>query len=206
MLTANEAQGTEAAMAVQAITPKKVAFKASAIAAIIAVVAIILTASVGATIAYFTAATTAKASIETSFSEYTSIQQVSKEDIVDWMMPFSVTNDADSHREVYVRAKAFNGSKYGMTCSNPVGGAQNWTLHDDDYYYYGPILGVNQSTTTLEVRMDNYNNALSDAPVGEAFQVGVIYETTPVLYDASGNPYADWSYTLDTGTTAGGGE
>lgn len=221
MLTAHDAQSTEAAMAVEGITPKKVAFRTGAIAAIIAVVAIILTASVGATIAYFTAATTAKASIETSFSELTSIQEVYKDDIVDWTMPFSVTNDDDSHREVYVRAKAFNGSKYDMTCSNPVGGAQNWVLGSDGYYYYGSvvpatldgqaiyrngiILGVGQSTSTLTVRMIGIDASIP-APVGESFKVGVVYETTPVLYDASGNPYADWSYTLDNGTSAEGGE
>lgn len=221
MLTAHDVQGTGAAMTAEGITPKKVAFRTGAIAAIIAVVAIILTASVGATIAYFTAATTAKASIETSFSEKTSIQEVEKDDIVNWEMPFSVTNDADSHREVYVRAKAFNGSKYDMTCSNPVGGAENWVLGDDGYYYYGSsipatldgkaihrngiILGVGQSTSTLTVRMTSVDSA-GTAPVGEAFKVGVVYETTPVLYDANGNPYADWSYTLDNGTSAEGGE
>ena len=32
----------------------------------------------------------------------------------------------------------------------------------------------------------------------ESFNVVVVYETTPVQYDAEGNPYADWELVLET--------
>ena len=36
------------------------------------------------------------------------------------------------------------------------------------------------------------------------FNVIVVYESTPVLYNADGSAYADWSFTLDNGTSEGG--
>lgn len=38
---------------------------------------------------------------------------------------------------------------------------------------------------------------------GESFNVIVIYESTPVRYDENGEPYADWSETLDVVTATG---
>lgn len=34
------------------------------------------------------------------------------------------------------------------------------------------------------------------------FNVIVIYESTPVMYNEDGTPYADWNAVLDTGSTS----
>ena len=35
----------------------------------------------------------------------------------------------------------------------------------------------------------------------ESFNVIVVQESTPVLYDEQGNPYADWNRVMDSGGT-----
>ena len=42
-------------------------------------------------------------------------------------------------------------------------------------------------------------NVPEDVEPGTDFNVVVIYESTPVLYDSDGNPYADWTAKVDTG-------
>ena len=47
------------------------------------------------------------------------------------------------------------------------------------------------------MRIENVPEDITD-PTG--FNVVVVYESTPVRYDEAGNPYADWSMTLDSGS------
>lgn len=41
---------------------------------------------------------------------------------------------------------------------------------------------------------------------GAQFNVVVTYECTPVLYNADGTPYADWTTILDNGNLSEGGD
>ena len=42
--------------------------------------------------------------------------------------------------------------------------------------------------------------------MGDSFHVAVIYESTPVRYNADGTPYADWDEVLNSVTMEGGVE
>ena len=48
------------------------------------------------------------------------------------------------------------------------------------------------------------NVPVEDVKDGSEFNVVVIYETTPVLYDESGKPYADWNAKQEARAVEGG--
>ena len=59
------------------------------------------------------------------------------------------------------------------------------------------------NTEVLNIVINNIPTKEDGLEVGDQFNVIVIYESTPVLYDEGGNPLpADWNATLDvvTGT------
>ena len=58
-----------------------------------------------------------------------------------------------------------------------------------------------EQTDELDIKLSNIPDS---AVAGDSFTVVVVYETTPVLYNEDGTPYADWSVTLDSGTMEGG--
>lgn len=115
-----------------------------------------------------------------------------KEEFSNWTHRVVVTNDEEG-QAVYVRAKAFAGDQYTLAYSG-----EGWTLGEDEdgYYYYDQILNGGGSTEELLIRVENIPVELVP---GDGFNVAVIYETTPVEYDADGKPYADWNSTLSGG-------
>lgn len=111
-----------------------------------------------------------------------------------------ITSDADSE-PVYVRARAFSGSKYPLTYSG-----EGWSLGADDYYYYQSILEGGASTSGLDIRIDGIPVNGEEAEKNY-FNVVVIYESTPVKYHEDGSAYTiqetDWTELLDSGSTTG---
>jgi hypothetical protein len=59
------------------------------------------------------------------------------------------------------------------------------------------VLTQGQTTEELLVRIGDVPTELAESA---SLNVVVVYESTPVLYDAQGQPYADWSVTLDAST------
>lgn len=55
---------------------------------------------------------------------------------------------------------------------------------------------LRESTSVLDIKIDSKDTDTS-------FNVIVIQESTRVLYDENGNPYADWSQIADTSETTG---
>lgn len=178
----------------------------SAIVLVALAVVLILTATVGTTLAYFTTYATAKGSVEISFalSEETKIV----EDLDGSTKVVHIEN-AEGSRPVFVRAKAFSGSTYPLAYEG-----SGWIQGDDGYYYYGTsssnltILEPGASTSDLDVDITFPQGAVD----GDSFNVVVVYETTPVLYKnvveggvSKNVPYADWSVILDSGTSSQGG-
>lgn len=156
--------------------------------------ALTLTASVGSAWAYFTTYAEARGSYTISLKGH---ETTVSENFSAWTKEVTVANDADSD-PVYVRARAFCGSEYRLSYSDEGG---RWSPAEDGYYYYDSILPGGASTEKLLVKIEGIPE---DAEDGDNFNVVVVYETAPVRYDESGEPYADWSAILDTGTVKGG--
>lgn len=178
-------------MAAQHTATKRFFAKAIVLAAIVMVVLVALTATVGTTLAYFTTYATAKGYVEVSLEEQTQI----KEDFSQWTKHLTIANQGENSRPVYVRAKAFGGEQYTLTYSG-----SGWSQNADGYYYYGSILNPGDTANVLDVKIDGIPKDAVD------FNVIVVYETTPVIYDANGNPSADWNNILDNGNLSEGGD
>jgi hypothetical protein len=107
------------------------------------------------------------------------------ETVSDWTKHVTIQNTGDM--DCYVRAIAFAGSEYQLTYS----GSDKWTPGSDGYYYYEDIVPAKGQTEDLQIRID-IGNSTTD------FNVIVVQECTPVLYDADGNACADWNVIADT--------
>ena len=156
-------------------------------------VVLVLTASIGSAWAYFTTYAVAKGGYPVHLGDRTEITET----FSNWTKKVTITSEADSE-PVYIRAIAYCGSEYDLVYSDASG---KWSPGADGYYYYSDIVPGGGSTTELEIRIDNVPEDVTD---GDSFNVVVVYESTPVCYQADGTPYADWDQVLDTGTAEGG--
>lgn len=160
------------------------------------VLAVILTAGIGKAWAYFTTYAEAAGGYTIELGDRTQI----REEFADWTKRVVITAEEDSKEPVYVRAKAFCGNAYTLDYSDASG---KWTPGGDGYYYYGDALKAGESAEELLVHIGNIPK---EAKVGDSFHVAVIYESTPVRYNADGTPYADWDEVLNSVTMEGGVE
>lgn len=153
--------------------------------------------TVGSVMAYFTTYVTAKGGyiVELGFTR-TEIE----EKVEYGKKVISLTNTGDY--DCYVRMKALTGDAYkeSLVYSEPAD-AGNWTPGADEYYYYDDILTPKGSTTEIVVRF-----AFPEEEEPGDFNVIIIQECTPVLYDENGNPYADWTVTADVSQSVYKGE
>jgi len=149
---------------------------------------LILCASIGTSLSYFTTYVTAAGGKTIQVGEKTEIHE---NPFVDRTKHVVITASEDSE-PIYVRAKAFGG-EYPLTYSSLDG---SWTQGEDGFWYYGPILYAGESTSELLIMISHMD---ADAAVGETFNVVVVYEQTPVRYHEDGTPYADWSVPLEGG-------
>ena len=143
---------------------------------------------VGSAMAYFTTYAMAKGSeaVVLKFGD-TEID----EDVVAGQKQIVLKNTGDG--ACYVRLKALTGDKYkdSLVYSEP-DNAGKWTPGADGYYYFSDIVVPKGTSTELEVK---FAFPAEEEPTD--FNVIIIQECTPVLYDENGNPYADWSVTAD---------
>lgn len=138
--------------------------------------------------AYFTTYAEAAGSISIELGDVTEIE----EEISEWTKRVEIASAADSG-PVYIRAKAFSGSEYTLSYSSEGG----WSDGNDGYWYYDQILyGGEKTEGRLLIKIEGVPK---DAKAGDDFNVIVVYESTPVLYEEDGTPYADWEAVLDTG-------
>lgn len=154
---------------------------------VLALAALLLTVGVsaGQAMAYFTTYTSASggAALHLGFSE-----TVPGEEVSDWTKRVSIQNTGSIG--CYVRAKAFAGEVYekAMTYTDAAG---KWTLGEDGYYYYSEIVAPGEASDELLIKIDHLDRQ-------EDFNVIVVQECTPVLYDEDGQPYYDWNMVTDT--------
>ena len=175
------------------------------------VFALIICATIQPAIAYFTTYVRAKGGHEVTLGDTTTI----KEEFSGWTKKVTIHNDEKSE-PVYIRAKVLYEGKYDIEVSG-----SGWTaLQQDGYYYYGTsqtaltALNANGDTTQLFVEIKGIpaystdekadNTAFNQLKDGESFSVVVVYESTPVRYNAAGTAYADWNAQIvEVGSTTG---
>lgn len=152
----------------------------------------IMAASVHKAYAYFTTYATARGGYTIKLGDTTT----TNEKFSDWKKHIVITSGKDS-KPVYVRARAFCKSEYSLDIKE----SGSWTdrTSDDGYYYYDKILNAGEKTDELIVAINNVPKS-ADVTSPESFNVIIVYETTPVLYDTDGNPYADWTGEVDATT------
>ena len=157
------------------------------------VFALILGAGAGRAWAYVTTYAEAAGTVTLHMGDETTIE----EEFSNWEKRVTITSDADSE-PVYIRAKAFGSGSYPLVYSG-----DGWSAGEGDYYYYNDIVPGGKATNPLSVKIEHV--PADDVEDGTAFNVIVIYESTPVLYREDGTPYADWDIVLDNGTSETGG-
>lgn len=102
----------------------------------------------------------------------------------------TIKNSDNSNK--YVRMKIL-GMRDGMTVSYE---EEKWNIGNDGYYYYSNVLENNESCLALNI------HASLDYEQDITFNAVIVLESTDVLYDSDGNPYADWEATVNTEQTS----
>lgn len=154
----------------------------------VATLALTGTLAVGSAMAYFTTYTTAGGGVTMNmgFTETVPDEKVDENGK-------HVTIKNTGNYDCFVRVKAF--APVELTYNAPDGG---WSAGKDDYWYYDEILPAGQ-TTGSELNITYTFPSGDDKP--EEFNIVVIQECTPVLYDEDGNPYADWNHVIKDDST-----
>ena len=180
------------------------------------VFALIICATIQPAMAYFTTYVRAKGGHKVTLGDSTTIT----EKYSNWKKEVTISNKAGSE-PVFIRAKVLYEGPYTIVVSGT-----GWTAkQDDDYYYYGSngssnhltvshtVLNEGQSTSNpliveiqgvppKELAPGTPNPAYNQLKDGESFSVVVLYESTPVRYNADGTAYANWdAQIVEVGST-----
>lgn len=141
--------------------------------------------TVESSMAYFTTYVSAGGGGTISLGTSTTIT----EKVVDMAKRIQIENTSEN--DCYVRVKIFAGAT--VTYEQPSG--DNWSEGEDGYWNYNLILKGKKSddetgdmTTELIVKEIGVPEGFD----GDDFNIVVIHECVPVVYDDAGNPYADW--------------
>lgn len=143
------------------------------------------TLAVGSAMAYFTTYTTAGGGVTMNmgFTETIPNETVDKDG-----KHVTIKNTGDY--DCFVRVKAFAPMELTYTAD-----PDKWEAKNDGYWHYKEVLPAKKSTST-ELNISYKFPEGKDKP--EEFNIMVIQECTPVLYDENGNPYADWNHVITT--------
>jgi hypothetical protein len=145
-----------------------------------AALVLVLGVSVGTAMAYFTTYATAKGGVPVTLGAQTTIH----EEYENWTKTVSMENTGEV--PVFVRAKVIAGSQIAIAVEGT-----GWSEGSDGYWYYSEALPVGGTTANLVAFI------AKDEDLTSSFNVVVVQECTPVMYDANGNAVtaenADWS-------------
>lgn len=155
--------------------------------------ALIVSLNIGNAWAYFTNNTAANGSKELNldFSKGEIEEKITINDS-NGKKTIWITNTGDY--DCYVRMKAFSIAELAYTVE-PEGvdseGLEivkgTWSAGENGFYYFSKELKPGESTEPIEV---GFNFPNGETP--EDFKVIIVEESTPVLYNEIGEPYADW--------------
>ena len=163
-------------------------------------VALVIAMGIAPAWAYFTDSSTASGTLTLDSPKFVP-------DIKEWygqrVKHVVITNSDEATMPIYVRVRVY----VPQALTAKIAGT-NWTGPVDEWYEYSEIVAPGGATGELTVELTFPPVQSPEAPkgavVGDNYNVVVVYQATPVLYKSDGTPYADWSYTLDSGTTGGG--
>lgn len=150
---------------------------------------------VGEALAYFTtyASASGRAQVSLNFTD-----TATEDDVRDWTKHISIENTGES--ACFVRVKVLAGEKYQKYLSYASEREGSWELEEDGYWYYAAMLSPGERTEELLAALDRVGlNADTENGSREEFNVIVVQEYTPALYDGEGNPYADWTMKAEGG-------
>lgn len=95
--------------------------------------------------------------------------------------------------DCFVRVKVFCGADVEITYTDESG---KWREGADGYWYYEPVLPASPDPSDPSLTTPLNAEVTVHIPEGESkddFNVVVIQECTPAVYDENGNPSADWT-------------
>ena len=147
-------------------------------------------ASLKDSLAYFTTYTTTRGSARLVLGSKTEIE----EKIEGFIKKIQIVNTGDA--DCFVRARIYAGSLLKLTESEsvPEGGAAHWGKDADGWWYYESVLKPGEATNILSVEI-GVSSELMDLDI-DNFNVIVVQESTPALYQEDGTPYADWNLSI----------
>jgi hypothetical protein len=131
--------------------------------------------------AYFTANASASGTRNVSISAPSTHIE---EKVVSGTKHVSVVNDQNS-QPVFVRVRAFCGADYQLQTSSE---DKAWK-QQGDYWVYDQVLQPGSSTSELLIHI---RELPAGSEGGEHFNIVVVEETSPVIYDTQGRESALW--------------
>lgn len=137
--------------------------------------------TIQSSMAFFTTYVSAGGSHPVTLGTQTEIH----EDVSEMTKHIVIRNTSGTN-DCYVRVKVFYAEPFDISYTDVDGG--KWSRGEDDFWYYNGILGPGEVTSVLDAKIGVPENFDKDS-----FNVVVIQECTPVLYDENGKPYADWN-------------
>ena len=153
--------------------------------------ALVLSATVGSALAYFTANASAEGKVPIKLGGGTHMD----EEVGEWTKHVTIRYDKGDDPDnpntqpVYVRFRAFGPSYDNGDAALTVTG-EGWTLAEDGWYYYTQALGPDSAPAVIDVKIAEMTRAQYDKFLkeGDGLDVVVVYESAPVLYYSDGSP------------------
>lgn len=149
------------------------------------------TLAVGSAMAYFTTYSTAGGGVKMNMG-FT--ETIPNEDVKSDGKHVTISNTGDY--DCFVRVKAFAPVKLTYQAK------EKWSEGADGYWYYSDVLPAGQTTDPellISYEFPTGDSEGKNKP--EEFNVVVIQECTPVLYDDDGKAYADWNHVISNDST-----
>ncbi len=140
-------------------------------------------ANVNTASAYFTARTEARGGYDVEAKE---VKVIPDEQVSDLQKTITVKNTGEA--DCWARVKVLSGSLFDITYGAGAGWSEGTA---DDYWYYDKVLKSGESATAITASISIKGEVDKDEFMSE-FNVVVITECTPVLYDENGQQYANW--------------
>lgn len=147
--------------------------------------ALVATLGVGSAMAYFTTYSTASGTVEMNMG-FT--ETIPDETLDQNGKHVTIRNVGDY--DCFIRVKAF--APFELTYVAP---NNDWTDGGDGYWYYNPVLVAGGTSSELNVSFEYPVN--TEEETTEEFNVVVVQEYTPVVYDANNNPTANWDHVVE---------